>query len=89
MHFDYPIPDLLVFTTLNSTKYFDGDPFFFALHEGCHDLGDSILVERFRLDVVDIFLIVLTRLLLARPLCNSGIPSISVIDAKCFDGDSR
>lgn len=88
MHLDHPISYLLVLAFLNTFQKLDGDPFFLALHEGSHDLGHTICVERLGFNTVDIFLIILASLLLARLLCHSSIPSICLVNAKSLDGGS-
>lgn len=87
MHLDNTVPDLFVFATLYPAEYFDCNPLLLALHESCHDFGDSILIKGFGLDIVDVLFIILTGLLLARFLGDCSVPSITVVDAEGFDSN--
>ena len=89
MHLDNTIPDLFVFAPLYPAKYFDCDPLLLTLHKSCHDFGDSILIKRLGLDIVDVFFIILASLLLARSLGYCSVPPITVVDAESLDGTGR
>ena len=86
MQFDDSIAHLLVICFLDALQKLDGDPFLLALHEGSHDFGDTIAVERLGFDTIDIVLIVFGGLLLSRFLGDCCVPAITIVNAKSLNG---
>ena len=82
MHSNHTISDFLIIHSLEATKQFDGDPLLLALHQGGHDLCDTILVKRLGLNIVDILFVILISLLLTRPFGNGKFPVLATIDTK-------
>jgi len=89
VHLDNSVADLVVVAALYSTEQFDGNPFLLALHESGHDLSDAILIETPWLHIVDIFFVVLARLLFAGLLGDGVPPPIPIIDTERLDGSMR
>jgi len=89
MHSDDTIAHFLVVAPLYAAKDLNRYPLFLALHQGGHDFRDTIYVQRFWLDIVDILFIIFAGFLLAWPLGDRCIPAVSVIDAQGFNRDKR
>lgn len=85
VHPHYPISNTLILATLNPTKELDSNPFLLALHKGSHDFRYTIFVQGLGLDTVDIFLISLAQLLLARLLGHRSVPALCIVDAQSLD----
>ncbi len=81
--------EMLVLGGLEAREQLDGNPLLLALHKGCHDLVDAILVQSAWLHAVDVFLVILGRLLLAGLLGNRRIPAVAVVDAERFNRRKR
>lgn len=89
MHSDDTIAHFLVVASLYAAEYLDCYPFFFALHQGGHDLGDTIHIQRFWLDIVDVLFIVFAGFLLPRPLGDRRIPTVSIVNAQGLNRNKR
>lgn len=89
MESDNFVPDLVVVGALDALQEFDCDPFFFALHQRSHDLGDTISVQGLGFDTIDIVLIIFGCLLLPGSLRNDGIPGVGVFDAQSLNSRRR
>jgi hypothetical protein len=86
VHLYHSIADSVIVASLDTAEKLDSNPFFFALHESCHDFPDPIFIEALWLDVVDILLVILSHLLFPGSLGDCRIPSIAIINAKSFNG---
>lgn len=89
MESHYSISNLFIIRTLYPGQQLDCNPLLLALHQRRHDFVHAFFIEPSRLDVVDVFFVIVARLLLPRSLRNSGIPSISVVNTKSLDNGIR
>ena len=89
VHLYHSISYPVIATTLYSTEQLDNNPFLFALHESRHDLSDTLLIQAFRLNVINVFLIILPCFLLPRSLSDCRIPTITIINPKSFNRSMR
>lgn len=90
MQSDDSMADHFVVCRLDSLQQFHSNPFLLALHQSCHDFGDTISIQGSNLNTFNVILIViLSCLLLFGLLGDDCVPIIDVIfKAKCFNGRS-
>lgn len=86
---DHLLTDPFISAPLYPSKQLDRNPLLCSLHQRSHDLRNAILIKSLRLNVVDIFLVVFSRLLLSRFLGDRNIPSIAIVNSKRLDRSMR
>jgi hypothetical protein len=89
VHLYNTIANSVVVAALDSVEKFYCNPFLLALHERSHHLSNPFFVERPRLEVVDILLIILTCLLFARLFSNWRVPTIAIINTQSLNSPMR
>jgi hypothetical protein len=83
VHSNDTMADPLVFRAgLYATEKLDSNPLLGALAQRSHDFVDTALLQVLRLEIVDVLLVILTSLLLARLPRNGSIPAIAVVNAE-------